>query len=455
MKRGVLVIAFVAVLAVIFLIVSILSRSKTEVVPEISLKIHAPFDEKAVYEQIGQGFFNETGVKVEFSFINKGNAKDYEAAVVDEIASGTGPDIWLIRNDWLGKHEGKITPMPATLSWTTDRKVTNEQALQNVFGAAVQAQNSLGGQMFAVPLSVDSLALYVNTSIVNRLRQDLNNANDRQAELFASAPKTWADVEQWSQLITQRSGNGFARSGLAAGTLENTYAPTDLYLALLHQKGGRLYDPQTRQPTLHLASAEGSIPGQAALEFLRSFSDPGSANYSWNRQAGDPVKQFVEGKAALMVGFSTLRYDFFQLNKDFNSYYVAALPQQEQLRLPTDRRTDYAAYWTHVVPKTSAYPDLAWQFLKYLMSFDNQRYYAEQTLKPVLGMLGDVESPRNETLPSPQVFATQVVNAPAIFKPEWLFVDESLQAMLRSTFDATQTPQIALDTTAEILKGGR
>jgi ABC-type glycerol-3-phosphate transport system substrate-binding protein len=456
MKRGVLIIVAVAFLILFGLVVFFVSRGSSEKAPATTvLKVWGPFDEKEVYEEIGKSFFTETGFSVEFTYVKADNAKDYEAAVVDAIASGTGPDVWLIRNDWLGKHEAKIVPMPSTLTWSEDKDVSEEEALKGIFGQAVIAQNSVGGAMYAIPLSVDSLALYVNTRVVREVQDALDETGDRRAEIFDSVPVTWGDVDLWNQIITRRSGSGFARSGFAAGTVSNTYAPADLYLAVLQQKGGKLYSPDSRQVALHLATDNGAIPAQQALEALKPFSDPGTPYYSWNAQAGDPVKRFVEGKLAMMIGFSTLRLELFNTDRNFTDYYVTALPQPQDIRIPSDKRVDYAAYWTHVVTKTSPNPDIDWRFLKHLTTLNSQQYYTNQTLKPVLGMLGEVESPDNDFVADPRVFTSQVVTAPAIYKPEWLFVDDALLSMLNSVFSGAQTPQIAVDTTAELLKAGR
>ena len=40
------------------------------------------------------------------------NFADYELEAANAIATGTGPDIWMIRNDWLPKHAAKLQPMP-------------------------------------------------------------------------------------------------------------------------------------------------------------------------------------------------------------------------------------------------------------------------------------------------------------------------------------------------------
>src|SRR3989344_111963 len=39
----------------------------------------------------------------------------YEARLVDALAAGEGPDMFMFRNTWLSKHGNKILPAPASL----------------------------------------------------------------------------------------------------------------------------------------------------------------------------------------------------------------------------------------------------------------------------------------------------------------------------------------------------
>src|SRR6185436_18338950 len=47
---------------------------------------------------------------VTITYVKK-DVSDYEQELVDAIASGQGPDIFSIHNDWLPKHLDKIAPM--------------------------------------------------------------------------------------------------------------------------------------------------------------------------------------------------------------------------------------------------------------------------------------------------------------------------------------------------------
>lgn len=457
MKRGVLIIVAVVFLILFGVVAFLIARGgKKTSSDKPVLSIWAPFDEKKAYEEISKNFFlNRQDATFEFRYIQAKDAKDYEAKVVDAIASGAGPDIWLARTDWLPKHEAKLVSAPDTLEWKVEQKVEKKDVLKTFLGEKVLAQNSRSGRLYGLPLSVDSLALYINNNVISQVTTELGEATDPQEAVFEAPPKTWADLELWNKLITRQDRGGFTRSGIALGTIDNAYAPVDVYLAMLRQRAGSLYDSTDKEVALHLTT-DAASPARDALDYFASFAKAGNANYSWNAAAGDPVRRFVENKVGMMIGFSSLRFDIYNLDRNFTNYSIAPLPQIKDPKLPTESRVDYAAYWTHVVSKTSDMPQLAWQYLQYLTEESVQGSYNRLTLKPTLDMIdGNGEVTDSEAVASPQQFATQVAFSGAVYKPEWQFVDETLQTMIRAVTVSGEAAQVAVDTAAAKLKAGQ
>lgn len=456
MKRGVIFIVG-GVFLVLILVVVLISRNNNQAPTAVTLKIWSPFDEGKVYRDMAQPFLDaHPNVNLDFRFVEAADAKDYEAKVVNAIAAGSGPDIWLIRNDWLPKHETKITPSNGLIRWSKDRKVTEATAFSAFIGEAAVKQNSRAGQIYGAPLAVDSLALYINRKVVNQVINELNEQSSKNAEVFQAAPLTWAKLEAWSRLLTKPTKDGFDRSGIALGTLGNTYAATDVLTALLYQKQGSLFTADETQAALHLAKTidgQTVIPGQQAIDFYSSFARPGDKNYSWNSSVGDPVKALVDGKVAMILGYSSLVKDIRKLNNDIDTISVYPLPQQTDQQVK-DGRVDFAAYWSHVVDKTSAQPALAWQFLQGLYTNENYRVYSKATAKPTVNSLQNQpaiilsSSDMNDTT----VFATQALTTTQVYKVEWQQVDQVLQDMINQSTVLRQSPQAVVDTATEALK---
>jgi|GEM_PF-1309122 len=444
------------VLIVIIAVLSLVLGRGNQQPGEVTIKIWSPFDEREAYSQLlGTYLANHPQVKIDFQYISAADAKDYEAKVVNAIAAGTGPDIWLIRSDWLPKHQTKLTPAPKNIQWGDSAKGDQIEALKAKVSGAIVEQNSRDGQLYGLPVAVDSLALYINRAVVRAAQSDLSDANNSQADTLSTNPTTWAGVEQWSRLITESTRGTVTRSGLSAGNLENTYAPIDFYLALLTQKGGRLYSSDEKTVALHLAkSGTETYPAQDALSFFTSFAETGNPNYTWPATAGDPTQAFVAGKLGMMVGYSTLAMDIRRINKDFDQAVIIPLPQDKDLIEPSDKRVDYAAYWTQVVNKTSPNSSTAWQVIRATQEREGLRLYSKLTGKVTVGQVDPANSSVSSSsdLSTLDLFAAQIPTSHTVYQPEWQTVTKILQDMARGKLVSQQSASTAVDTAAEALK---
>jgi len=455
MKRLWIIIGGV-VLIMVFGILSLLFSRGEQKPSEVTIKIWSPFDEGEAYNQLLSNYLTDNpNVKIDFQYISASDAKDYEAKVVNAIAAGTGPDIWLIRADWLPKHKTKLTPAPKNIQWGDNARGDQMAALKAKVSEAIVAQNSMDGQLYGLPVAVDSLALYINRAVVRDAQSDLKEARSSGAETLSTYPTTWKAVEQWSRLLTSSSAGKIVRSGLAAGNIENTYAPVDFYLALLTQKGGSLFTADDKTVALHLAkTGTSTYPAQDALNFFTSFAESGNANYTWPATAGDPVQAFVANKLGMLVGYSTVATDIRRANKDFDQAAIVPLPQDEELIGPSDKRVDYAAYWTQVVSKTSANSAIAWQVIRATQNKEGLRQYAKLTDKVTIDQVDPTvgSPPRVGDLGSLEVFAAQIPTSRVVYQPEWQAVTAILQDMIRGKLVSQQSASTVVDTAAEALK---
>lgn len=457
MKRG-LVFALIGVfvLAVAVVIIVALGGSKKTTITDNTLTIWSPFDEADAYKQISQQFLQDNpSIKLSFRKVDSTDAKDYEAKVVDAIASGAGPDIWLVRTDWLAKHQAKLTPSAGYVSWSKDKK-TDQEAAQQYFGTAIADQNSRDGKLYGFPLSVDSLALYINTKVVSDASNALAATNQAEADKLGNAPTTWSDLTTWSRLLTKKDAKGSVTvGGLALGTTGNTYAPVDVFIGILSQLGGSLFTSDEKGVALHLVKVvnnQNQTPGLRALTLFSSFARPSDPNYSWSATMGDPVTAFVNNKLAMMIGYSTLSKDIQRADKNFDTVKIIPLPQIDDPAV-TGKRVDVANYWINAVSKFSTKPQIAWAYLQALGSTGSQKY-SQLTGKPAFTQSQDASIKLAAgDLGETALFAEQAFFAPAVYKPDWQTTDEIVQDMINQSLIANQSLQDAIDSAAERLKG--
>ena len=70
-------------------------------------------------------------------------ADSYEDDLIDRLASGKGPDIFMIRNTWLPKHGAKLTPAPTTLM--------NAARVEEFFPTVIAQDFTAHGSVYALP----------------------------------------------------------------------------------------------------------------------------------------------------------------------------------------------------------------------------------------------------------------------------------------------------------------
>src|SRR5665647_2389031 len=200
----------------------------------------------------------------------------YENELIQSLAVGNGPDIILIQNSWLKKFADKITPAPID--------IVTEQGLRNQFADVVAGDFVNQGKVYAVPLSVDNLALYYNKDIFNQAG-------------IVSPPKTWTEFVEDVKKTTKLDGLGqIKQSGAAMGTAYNINRSTDILNLLFLQNKTPMLDSDNRQAKFEA--------GVNALEFYTNFAKTGSAFYSWNGKMHYSVDAFSEGTLAMMLNYS-------------------------------------------------------------------------------------------------------------------------------------------------------
>lgn len=274
----------------------------------------------------------------------------YKKEIIDALAAGQGPDIFLIHNTWLPGFSDKIVPAPAD--------VINEQRYKKNFVDVAADDFIAGGKIYAMPLSVDSLGLYYNKDLFN-------------AAGITMPPADWDKFTQDVRMLTKINGSGeIVQSGASLGTnVANINRATDILNMLMLQSGYGLPVPGASQ------SADDSA-GENVIEYYTQFARASSSNYSWNNKMHYSIDAFSEGNLAMMFNYSwhiaTIKSKSPKLN-----FAIAPIPQ-----FVGSAPVNYANYWAYAVSKNKivanpANPTAsvvsnetrqweAWKFLSYL-----------------------------------------------------------------------------------------
>lgn len=290
----------------------------------------------------------------------KKNINTYEQDLLNAIASGNSPDIFTIHNDWLPKHMDKMAPMPASMM--------TERQYKDAFVDVAAADFIKDGKIYAIPMSLDVLALYYNKDILG------------SAGIF-TPPATWPQVVSAVQKITQQDNSGnFTRSGIAMGTSSNINRSSDLLLLLMLQQGTVFYNNTNTSATFNQqirVDNESFNPGAMALDFYTQFARPSKKSYTWNTKADNSVDAFAQGKLAMMISYSYMIPTLKDKAPNLN-WGVAPIPQVDT----TGLKTNFANYWGEGVSKSSTHQEYAWDFLKFITQHDQLKGYTEKVKAP-------------------------------------------------------------------------
>lgn len=340
----------VFVLIFVGIIPGLKSREEGPTQIQATLNFWVFSDGQTIYESAFNGFKNiYPNVKINFQSFS--SQKEYENAVLNALAAGAGPDIFMLQNGALFKEFNKISPVPA-LKYSL-------VPLRNQFPQVVEQDFVYQGQIYALPLSIDTLALIYN--------RDIFNQNG-----VALPPATWEELQGlMPKFFKQDELRRIALAGAAIGGSKKTInTASDILNLLMLQKG-----------TAMLVDSRPSFASEAgvkALEFYVQFANAASSYYTWNDTMSNAFDFFSQEKAAIMFEYSSALTELKSRNPLLN-FNVAPIPQFAQSQKPVAQ----PRYWGYTVARQSRYQDIAWDFIIYLTTnSESARIYTEQTQKP-------------------------------------------------------------------------
>lgn len=336
----------------------------------VNLEIWGVFDSSDSLEKIA-GEYRKINPHIGEVKYRKFTVDSYKNDLIDALASGQSPDIFWINNTWTPSFKDKVEP---AFDW-----LTNESEFRNNFVDVVVNDFLVDKKIYAVPLSVDSLALYYN-------KDALNSAG------ITTPPKTWEEFNECIRKITRIDQNdNIIQAGAALGTAYNINRSTDILGLLMFQNGVKMTNDEKNEVILNkvvnLSNGQTAKGGENALEFYTQFARRNSSVYTWNPRMHYSIDAFYEGTAAMMINYSWQYSTIKNKNSKLN-FAVTTIPQ-----VSANSPVNYANYWGMAVSKNKilsqgqkaklpenglnesnynkARTYEAWQFLKYLTFKNN------------------------------------------------------------------------------------
>lgn len=349
------------IIVAIFFISGCGLKATNKQIYSMKLEVWGLFDDREAFAEIIENYRKLNPNVADINY-KKLTPDTYKKDLLEALASGQGPDIFLVRNNWFPSFADKVAPAPA--------EILPEQKFRSDFADVVANDFLNQGQAYAVPLSVNSLALFYNKDLFN-------------AAGITAPPKTWEEfVEDTKRLTRIGAGGQILQYGAAMGTAYNINRSTDILGLLMLQGGTEMIDKDGRKANFDQSIKVGNdsiAPGENALNFYTQFAKNKAPFYTWNSSplVHYSLDAFSEGTLAMMLNYSWNIRAVEDKAPKLN-FAVAPAPQ-----LPDRQPVNYANYWGYAVAKNKiagaigANPNQpqisnetrvaeAWRFLRYL-----------------------------------------------------------------------------------------
>lgn len=350
----------------------------------------------------------------------KKTALNYETDLLDALATGRGPDVFLVHNTWLAKHKNKFYPVPS--DWLSVRD------FQDTF-VDVTAQDFIDqdGQIYSLPVWCDTLALFWNKDYFNEAG-------------IARPPVNWEEFANDVALLTVKdANNNILRSGAAIGTARNINRSSDLLSLLMLQTGTQMVDARENKAVFDKAvqlNGQSYNSGEEALRFYTDFANSQKTVYTWNAQKDYSIDAFVEGETAMIFNYA-YNLPLIKAKAPYLNFAVAAMPQ------PADsaKKVNYANYWSFAVSRTSQYPEPAWTFVWWLAQKDNAQEYLQTFVRPAARRDLVTQQKSDTTL---GVFAEQALSAYSWYQVDNTSIEQIFADMIEDVVAGNATVREAI-----------
>lgn len=235
---------------------------------------------------------------------------NFDQEFIEALADGRGPDIVILPENMLFKHEKKLLVIPY--------KTYSERLFKDSFVEAGEVFLRKDG-IISIPFLIDPMVMYWNRDI-------FRNAS------ITLPPKYWDEFLKLTEIINKKDNTGnLSQTLVSFGEWKNVYHAKDIFANFMLQLGNPIIDlsNQNKQISLLNIGNEPISPAETSINFYTQFSNPTSLNYSWNRSLPVSVKYFLSGNLATYFGFASEISGIRLKNPNLN-FDVTFIPQPRQ-----------------------------------------------------------------------------------------------------------------------------
>ncbi|WP_341357600.1 sugar ABC transporter substrate-binding protein [Rossellomorea sp. y25] len=304
--------------------------------------------ENQAYDELVNEFNKEhPEIEVEMVPIAYG---DYELKLRTEIAAGDPPDIMTIDTPTLALYASAGSLL------SLDSYMRNGGHIEDLASPTLKGI-TYEDEIYLSPIVESSVALFYNIHLFEKAGVPLPSKNPND-------PMTWEEVLEAAKKISALSPDV---TGIdPAQGFPDGESPSYFKMPLLWQFGGDVLGPDNQ-------TARGYLNSPESLEALQFYQDLYQvhkvAKVEMPPEALETEKLGMTVLGSWMVESLSMMNPDFRLGEDFG---ITALPKGTYQAVPNGG-------WSLGISSETDYPDEAWEFIRYVTSFEGAKKYVEIT----------------------------------------------------------------------------
>ncbi len=235
----------------------------------------------------------------------------YENSIVNAIAAGNPPDLFLLPQSDIAQFSDKVQTIPYS--------AVSQSTFISSFVDEGQLFLTQGGA-YALPLTIDPLVMYWNRDLL-------------ASGGIALPPALWSDLTNDAPKLTQVDAAGNIKTSAAPLGLWTNITNAKAVLSTLFMQAGDqiISTDQNGTPAAVFGTRPqqaSETPAESALRFYTDFANPSKSVYSWNRAMPLSQDAFAAGKLALYFGYAS-EYNAIEARNPNLHFDVALMPQAQ------------------------------------------------------------------------------------------------------------------------------
>lgn len=253
---------------------------------------------------LGANELKEAGLTL--SYVEKDPAT-IQSELTESLAEGRAPDLVLFPHELIYREQNKLAAIPSTVISERDFK----DAYINGAEIFLTGDGALG-----IPVVVDPLVMYWNRNMFS-------------GKAIAAPPKFWDEFYALAPKFNERTESGtLLKTAVALGETSNVAHFKEIVSALIMEAGNPIVERSASGAESVLSENNGlpNPPGESALLFYTTFSNPVEPVYSWNKSFKNSRDAFVGEELGTYFGFASELPGIRARNPNLN-FDVTMLPQ--------------------------------------------------------------------------------------------------------------------------------